>query len=98
MTTRPLVGAVQVHQTDFPPALPPWFGSPASLVAPLLLPVTVMPGPLRGVALPKLLLAGPVTVELRKPESAAPKPLVPAAFLAFTQYQYVVPTAAVVSL
>ena len=34
MVTLPAEGAVQDHQTDLPPAFPPWFGSPLSLVAP----------------------------------------------------------------
>src|SRR5438552_8037183 len=36
MATKPLRGAVQLHQTDFPPAFPPCTGSPGSLVAPTL--------------------------------------------------------------
>src|SRR5260370_25101739 len=31
--STPSVGATKVHQTDLPPALPAWSGSPVSLVA-----------------------------------------------------------------
>src|SRR5438552_18935250 len=41
MTRSPLVGAVQVHQTDLPPGLPAWLGSPASLVAFVFHPATL---------------------------------------------------------
>jgi len=36
---RPLRGAVQRYQTEAPPALPAWLGSPLSLVAPILVPL-----------------------------------------------------------
>src|SRR5438445_4472065 len=42
MATRPLLGAVQDHQTDLPPAFPPCHGSPGSLVALTLLPVATI--------------------------------------------------------
>src|SRR5437660_4887810 len=58
MVTLPEEGAVQVHQTEAPPTLPAMEGSPASLVAPTLDPVTVTVVPLMAVALAKLLLAG----------------------------------------
>src|ERR1041385_1453003 len=58
ITTWELPGAVQVHQTDAPPILPAWLGSPASLVAPTLEPETVRLAPLRVIRLAKLLLAG----------------------------------------
>jgi hypothetical protein len=34
----PVDGAVQLYQTEAPPTLPPWFGSPVSFVAPTLEP------------------------------------------------------------
>src|SRR5258707_984669 len=39
--TLPLDAAVQVHQTEWPPALPAWFGSPLSLLAATFVPATV---------------------------------------------------------
>ena len=36
----PLLGAVQAYQTDLPPGLLAWLGSPASFVARVLLPKT----------------------------------------------------------
>jgi hypothetical protein len=41
--TFPLVWGVHVYHMDLPPAFPAWLGSPGSLVALLLLPVTVPP-------------------------------------------------------
>ena len=38
--TLPESGAVQQYQIECPPTLPAWFGSPVSLVAARLLPVT----------------------------------------------------------
>ena len=55
----PLLGAVQRYQTDLPPSLPAWLGSPVSLVAVVLLPTRVPLTPLMARALPKLSLAGP---------------------------------------
>src|SRR5204863_236519 len=59
MVAWPLPGAVQDHQTEWPPALPAWLGSPVSLVAPTLVPVCVEVLPLIVMALAKLSLAGP---------------------------------------
>jgi len=39
--TSPFVGAVHDHQTELPPTLPAWFGSPPSFVAATLDPMTV---------------------------------------------------------
>src|SRR5438034_587431 len=39
MIAWPVAGAVQLYQTECPPALPAWLGSPVSLVAPTLVPV-----------------------------------------------------------
>src|SRR5437762_11344089 len=58
MVTLPAAGAVQDHQTDLPPALPAWFGSPVSLVAPTLEPLSVAEEPLAAVALAKLSFTG----------------------------------------
>src|SRR2546423_4068382 len=54
----PLAGAVQRYQIECPPALPTWLGSPASLVAPTLVPVRLPLEPLRSWAAAKLSLAG----------------------------------------
>src|SRR5215213_3898526 len=43
--TVPPAGASHFHQTDFPPALPAWFGSPGSFVAPSFPPVKSPPTP-----------------------------------------------------
>src|SRR5439155_14988644 len=51
-------GAVHTNQTDAPPALPPWFGSPVSLFAPTVVPFVVRPRPVNSQALAKLLFAG----------------------------------------
>src|SRR5213595_1667738 len=60
MVVCPLAVAVQVHHTEAPPKLPAMNGSPErkSCVAPTLLPVVVTIGPVKGMALPKLSLAG----------------------------------------
>ena len=50
-------GAVQQYQIECPPGLPAWLGSPASLVAPTLLPVTVPLAPPMNSQLVKLSLA-----------------------------------------
>lgn len=79
----PAWGAVQLHQSDLPPELPAWFGSPDSLVALALEAETLPLSPPRVVRLEKaslLLAAVP-----RKPESEAEKALVPLAFDAFTR-------------
>jgi hypothetical protein len=55
----PFAGAVHCHHTDAPPAFPPWLGSPASLFAPALVPVTVALLPRMMVAAAKLLFTGP---------------------------------------
>ena len=49
---------VHTYQTDAPPALPAWSGSPGSLVAPTLLPCTMAEVPDKGCALAKLSFAG----------------------------------------
>src|SRR5881628_1928210 len=59
MVVLPEAGAVQDHQTDLPPPLPAWLGSPVSLLAPAFEPVTVIDEPLVTVALAKLSFAGP---------------------------------------
>src|ERR1035441_5693134 len=56
--TVPLAGATQRNQTEAPPVFPAWFGSPASLVAPTVLPDVVPETPAIVVALAKLSLAG----------------------------------------
>jgi hypothetical protein len=38
---EPEAGACQLYQTDLPPTLPAWFGSPGSFVAPTLVPLTI---------------------------------------------------------
>ena len=73
IVTVPLVGAVQVHHTLLPPVLPPWFGSPASLVAPTFVPLTVIEGPMIVVALANAsLLAAPNPWTRTAPCSSAP--------------------------
>src|SRR3954468_7786823 len=57
--TVPLEGAVQVNQTDAPPALPAWSGSPASLVAPALEPDALPEAPLSAWPEAKASFAGP---------------------------------------
>src|SRR4051812_35238540 len=46
MVTVPEAGAVQVHQTDLPPEMPAWRGSPVSRGALTLEPEAVTTGPL----------------------------------------------------
>jgi hypothetical protein len=58
--TLPEAGAVQDHHADAPPAFPAMGGSPASLVAPVLYPVTVTAEPLITIALAKSLFTGAV--------------------------------------
>src|SRR5256885_854070 len=58
-TAWPVPGEVQAYQTECPPALPAWLGSPVSLVAPTLVPVAEGVLPLRTLALAKLSFAGP---------------------------------------
>src|SRR5207302_4264390 len=58
MTTFPDEGAIQFHQTDFPPASPPWFDSPACLVSFTFVPAAEMEEPVRVVAEAKLSLGG----------------------------------------
>jgi hypothetical protein len=58
IVTLPLDGAVHDHHTDLPPELPAWFGSPDSLVAQLLAPLTVDDEPLIDTLLAKLSFAG----------------------------------------
>src|SRR2546421_130885 len=54
----PAEGAVQLYQTDAPPGMPMMSGSPGSLLARKLSPVTKPVGPAITWALSKLLLAG----------------------------------------
>ena len=54
----PSAGAVHAYQTDSPTATPKRFGSPASAVAPTLLPLVEPLAPLIAKALAKLSLAG----------------------------------------
>ena len=61
ITTARLLGAVQKYQIECPPAFPAWFGSPASLVALTVVPVTLADPPENPCALAKLLLAGATT-------------------------------------
>src|SRR6186997_2826114 len=58
ITTSPDDGAVQFHHTDLPPAFPPWFGSPVSLVALLFVPPADVDDPLKVIAPAKLSFAG----------------------------------------
>ncbi len=57
VTDPPAVG-VQAYQTEAPPALPAWAGSPVSLVAFTLVAVMVPVAPVRTWALAKASLAG----------------------------------------
>src|SRR5438105_3169238 len=58
----PLAGAVQRYQTEAPPALPAWLGSPDSFAAPAFEPVTVPLAPEIACAFAKLSFAGAATV------------------------------------
>src|SRR5438477_91464 len=84
----PELGAVQAHQTEWPPVLPAWLGSPVSLVAATLLPETVAELPLRLLALAKLSLAGPSVARWRVMLPVAPP-------TPSTAMRYVVPAVAV---
>src|SRR2546423_3213546 len=65
----PLAGAVQRYQIECPPALPAWLGSPASLVAPTLVPARLPLEPLTTCAAAKLSLAGgDLTAQLGRTE------------------------------
>ncbi len=57
--TVPDADGVHCHHTDLPPVLPAWLGSPLSLVAPTLLPVTVAPAAATVIRLAELSFAGP---------------------------------------
>ena len=79
IVTLPLAAGVHDHQTDRPPALPAWVGSPLSLVAPTLLPVRVPVAPLSTCAFAKASLAGApevVTVSVAAEVVALPALLV----------------------
>src|SRR5438067_1179631 len=83
-------GAVHCHQTECPPVLPAWLGSPDSLVAPALLPVALAELPVSLLALAKLSLAGLATAAVKWKVMlpvAPPKPS--------TAMRYVVPAVAV---
>src|SRR5262249_12204202 len=58
MVRSPLVGAVQLHQTDCPPEFPAWSGSPGSLVALMFELVAVMLVPVRMMRLAKRSFGG----------------------------------------
>ena len=58
---RPENGAVHVHHTDFPPALPPWFGSENSFVALLFTPLTLKTEPAMRIRFAKASLGGRAT-------------------------------------
>ena len=58
--TLPADGAVQDHQTDLPPVLPAWLGSPVSLVAPTFEHASVAETPLIALPLEQKSFAGPV--------------------------------------
>ncbi len=57
--TWPAAVGVIFHQTDAPPPLPAWRGSPVSFVADALLPLVVPEAEVSAIALEKALLAGP---------------------------------------
>jgi hypothetical protein len=86
--------AVQRYQTECPPGLPAWPGSPASLPAPTVVPVTVPLAPVRTCADENASLAGgPVKTRLSCTAPTAP-------FHPSTAIRYVVPevTAKLVAL
>jgi len=56
IVTEPDADGVHCHQTEAPPVLPAWFGSPDSFVAPTLEPVVEPDAPDSVIALVKLLL------------------------------------------
>src|SRR5438874_2252396 len=62
IVTVPDAGAVQLHQTEWPPPLPTMVGSAASRLALTLVPPTLMDEPLMTVRLLKLSLIGPAAV------------------------------------
>src|SRR5690242_17199206 len=62
MVTVPDAGAVHAHHTDFPPAFPACFGSPASFVAFTFVPEADTDEPWSRARLTKLSLAGAVVV------------------------------------
>jgi hypothetical protein len=61
IVTLPEAGAVQDHHTEAPPELPAMGGSPGSLEAPTLEPVTAILVPVMTVALANMSLTGPAT-------------------------------------
>src|SRR5438876_8919996 len=71
-TTLPTNGDVQRYQTEAPPALPAWFGSPASFVARTSVPFVVPCEPLMTVAELKLSFVGTVTATF--PHQTAQRP------------------------
>jgi hypothetical protein len=76
IVTGPVCGAVHEYQTDAPPLLPAWFGSPGSLFAPTFVPVVEPEAPLIVCAAEKLLFAGPaasaVVANRQAPIAASP--------------------------
>ena len=56
----PLAGAVHANQTEAPPALPAWFGSPGSFVAPTFEPVAEPLEPEIDCAFANMSFAGPL--------------------------------------
>src|SRR5438046_6772810 len=76
MVTEPLPGALQVYQREWPPALPAWLGSPDSLVALALEPVTAPEAPLKVCAFTKRSFGGADEAAPRLQASEMP-PLAP---------------------
>src|SRR5215218_3512889 len=68
MVVVPLACGVHLYHTDFPPALPAWLGSPASLVAFTLVPVAVAFAPVSVCELANASLAG---LEIGSPAASA---------------------------
>ena len=72
-SSLPVAGAVHRHQTDLPPLLLAWFGSPVSLVAPAFVPLVEGAGPVRTMALAKLSLGGGATNPVTAQNDAVPE-------------------------
>ena len=66
----PLAGAVQRYQIEAPPALPAWFGSPGSFVAPTFEPVAVPLEPAIVWAFANMSLAGAAADFAAAPDAA----------------------------
>ena len=68
---QPEAGAVHVHQTDWPPATPAWFGSPGSFDAEMFVPRRVTLVPVMTMRLAKLSFTGggvSASVSVKVPE------------------------------